>query len=204
MNEYSPNEENSESHKSSTEESFLIRLKHLIFGSKRPDIYTLSTFFVNLFIGFVFFLWEILSVIAITSRELIWQQKGVSVEAIINDRGEQLGFTHGKFIEYLTTVHSIGLICWGIFLIGLIFLYRKKEFFIYFTVGPLVFYAGMLIFYLNFTYFLEDTTGFDKVVLLISLLSLLLHYFLLRSERLNGSINFFGLDQDEESETTGE
>jgi len=201
MNEYTPNEDEIRS-TGEDNKPFLIGLKGLIFGSKKPDIYTLSTFFLNLIIWFIFFLWEILSLIAITSRELIWQKKGVSVEAIVNDRGEQLGFTHGKFIDYLTTVHSIGLICWGIFFIGLILLYRKKESFVYFTVGPLVFFVGMLVFYLNFSYFAEDTTGFDKVALLISLLSLLLHFFLLRSEKLNGRINFFGLDQDEESETT--
>ncbi len=182
------------------QKTFLSKVTILIFGEKRPDVYTFSAFLLNLIIGLIFTIWEILSLIAITSRELIWTKKGISVEAIINQRGEALGFPHGKFIEYLQTVHSIGLILWLVFLVGTVFIYRKSLTFIYLTTIPIVLFVGMLIFYLNFQYFLEDTTTFDKLALLVSLLSLLIHYFLLRLEKTNGKINFFGLNEDEESE----
>lgn len=181
----------------SVEAAFSTKLKHLIFGTTKPDAYTLSTFLINLIIWFIFTLWQVLSLIAIQSRELIWQKKGISVEAIINERGETLGFSHGMFIEDLYTAFSIGLICWLVFFFGLIQLYRKKPRFIYFTIVPLVFFLGLQIFYLNFTYFIEDTTTFDKIALLIAFVSLFLHYFLLRNERVNGTINFFGIDRDE-------
>ena len=61
-------------------------------------------------------------------------------------------------------------------------------------------YVNNLIryFYLNFQYFIEDTTGFDKVALLIAFVSLIFNFYLLKSEKTNGKINFFGLDSDEE------
>ena len=174
------------------------QVKHIIYGRKRPDIYTLTTFVVNLVICLIFILWQVLSLVALYSREYIWQQKDIPVEAIINERGEQLGFEHGSFLDYLSTVYSLSLICWGVFFLGLIFLYRKQKRFIYFTIGPLLFYLGMLIFYLNFQYFIEDTTSFDKVALLIAFVSLIFNFYLLKSEKTNGKINFFGLDSDEE------
>jgi hypothetical protein len=201
MSEYTePIEEKPRSTPFNSPKPFFIRLRNLVFGRQKPDIYTLSTFYVNLIICVVFATWEILSVIAITSRELIWQQKNIPIEAIINERGEELGFAHGKFLDYLSTVHSIGLICWLLFFIGLALLYRKNRRFIYFTLVPLLFYVGMLIFYLNFTYFIEDTTAFDKVALLVAFSSLLIHYFLMRSERKQGSINFFGLSETDEAD----
>lgn len=180
----------------------ITRMLNLIFGTIRPDIYTITTFFINLFIFIVFTLWEVLSLVAISSRELIWQKKNIPIEAIINDRGEALGFERGQFLSYLITTHSIGLICWLVFFAGLVMLYRKKQRFIYFTFIPLLFYVGMLIFYLNFTYFVEDTTVFDKIALLVSASSLIIQYFLMRSERAHGTINFFGLSETDEADET--
>lgn len=68
------------------------------------------------------------------------------------------------------------------------------------TVIPVLFYLFMQISYVSFTYFLEDTTTFDKVAVLISVASLILFHFMLKNELSGGGFNFFGaLDEDDEA-----
>ena len=83
--------------------------------------------------------------------------------------------------------------------VGLIFLYRKLKTFVYLILGPVVFYLGMSIFYISFTYFMDDTTAYDKVALLIIIVSTLLHYYLLKNGRSeDGHASFFGLGSQED------
>ena len=52
-------------------------------------------------------------------------------------------------------------------------------------------------FIISFQFFKEDITGFDKMSMLIIILSIVIHSVLMRNERRGGSISFFG-DADEE------
>lgn len=178
---------------------FVLKLRNLIYGKQKPDVFTQLTFFMNLTIWFVFMLWSVVSYFAILSRQYILRNKGISIEAIIGKRGAELGFAPGEFMDRLITTHAISIICWGVFFVGLIFLYRKRKTFIYMTVIPVLFYLFMQIFYVSFTYFLEDSTTFDKVAILISIVSLILFHFMLKNEPSGGGFNFFGaLDEDDE------
>lgn len=176
---------------------FLIRLRNFVFGKQKPDMYTLLTFYINLICCVVFLAWNITGYIAVTSREMIFEFKGINVEAIIHQRGVELGFSPVDFVDRLTTFYAIGVICWGVVFFGLILLYRKRRTFAYYLFGGTFFYIGMHLFYLNFQYFKEDTTSFDKVLLLIVITSTLLHTLLMRNERRGGSISFFGEVEDD-------
>lgn len=183
----------------------IITIRNLIFGKKRPDIYTIITYYTNLVIWLTFMLWNVISYFTITSRTLIMRQKGISVENIIELRGKELGFEPGEFLSRLTTFHAISVICWGLVFFGLILLYRKKKQFIYFTLGPVIFFLGMNLFYLSFTYTVEDNTMFDKISLLIFIVSCIFHAYLMKNERNGGSISFFGESTEaEESPSTAE
>jgi hypothetical protein len=177
---------------------FLITFRNLIFGKEKPDVYTQITFIINMMIWVTFMLWNIISYFTITMRSVIFEQKGIPVETIIQKRGIELGFEPNEFLPRLLTFHAIAIICWGLVFFGLILLYRKKKQFSYFILGGTVFYLGMSIFYLSFDYFLQDTTSFDKVALLILISSISLHAFLMKNERSGGSISFFGESEDEE------
>ena len=190
--------ENIKSTKFQSPVPFLIRLRNLIFGKTKPDIYTRITFYLNLLIWLAFMLWSIISYITISSRKLINDIKKIPVESIIQERGIELGFSEDTFITRLTTFHAISILCWSVVFIGLILLYRKKKRFIYFILGGTTFYVGMIIFYISFQYFREDMTFTDKVGLLILFLSVLLHAFLMKNERSGGSISFFGEVEDDE------
>lgn len=173
----------------------LSRLKHVLFGEEQPDQYTKVTFFLNLSIWILFFLWTIASYCAISFRQLIFEQKGIPVESIIMARGEVLGFESSDFLERLLTFHAISIVCWIFVFIGLVFLWRKKEKFIFFLFGGTIFYLVMLLFYLNYSYFKEDTTTFDKIAFLAFNANTLIYYFLLRKEKKGGTIDFFGEDE---------
>jgi hypothetical protein len=100
---------------------------------------------------------------------LFLQQKGVDVTEMIEARGQELGYTKGEFLDRLETFHGISIICWGIVLISLIMLWRKKTSYGYFFFGGTLFYFGMMVFYVGFDYFMNDTTRFDKILLLVML-----------------------------------
>ena len=111
---------------------FLIKFKKIIFGKKKPDIYTRITFIFNILIWLTFMLWSIVSYLAITMRSIILKQKGIPVEDIIQKRGIELGFEPNDFLPRLLTFHAVSIICWGLVFFGLILLYRKKKQFSYF------------------------------------------------------------------------
>ena len=126
---------------------------------------------------------------------MVQQFKGIPVEKIIESRGLELGFEEGDFLARLLTFNGIAIVCWLLVFVGLILLFRKKKQFIYFILGGTIFYLGMSVFYLSFSYFMEDMTFYDKVALLIIIVSSIIHSFLMKNEREGGSINFFGEEE---------
>lgn len=175
-----------------------LKIRGLVLGEEKPDAYTQATFYMNLIIWIIFFFWSISSYFAIYFRDLILEQKGIPVELIIKARGEYLGFTEGDFLDRLLTFHSLGIVCWIVVFIGLVLLWRKNEKFVYFFFGGTLFYFFMILFYLNFQYYREDTTFFDKVCFLALNANTLMYYFLLKKEKKGGSLSFFGEDEDDE------
>lgn len=173
----------------------LRQLNNFVFGKKKPDIFTRLTFNINMIIWITFLLWSIISYFALSSRNMIYQFKGIPVESIIMERGHELGFEGEQFISRLLTFNGIAIICWLVVFIGLILLFRKKRQFIYFVLGGTLFYLGMSIFYLSFSFFMEDMTFYDKIALLIIIVSSLIHSFLMKNERTGGTINFFGEEE---------
>ena len=173
---------------------FLIRLKNLIFGKERPDVYTRVTFYVSFVITIIFLLWNLLGYVSIASADYIQEVKGISVDKILEGRGMELGFFPTTFAGKLMTVYGLGAICWAIVIVGLVLLWRKNKKFLLFTLIPIGFFVGMEIFYLNFQYFVEDTTLFDKMALLILAGLCIVHAFMMKNEREGGSISFFGED----------
>lgn len=190
-NVFTPNQE-SEPTKFQSPIPFLRQFRNLIFGKKAPDMYTRITFYMNVVIWTTFLIWEILSYFALTSSELFIQKKGIPIHSIVEKRGLVLGFEEGEFLDRLITFHAISIICWLAFFIGLIMMYRKLKKYIYFTIAPLIFFIGMNIFYLSFTYFMEDTTAYDKIALLVLIISNIVHSYLLNNKSSGGTSGFFG------------
>ncbi|PWL29468.1 MAG: hypothetical protein DCO96_06835 [Fluviicola sp. XM-24bin1] len=182
---------------------FVIVLRNWIFGKRRPDIFTRITFIANLVIWMLFLIWSGFSYFAVNSRDWILQQKGIRVTSIINERGTELGFENGVFMDRMETASLIAIVCWLVFFVGLVLLYRKKRIFVYFSIVPLLAYVALNSIYLGFAYFIEDITLFDKILILISLLSLSISVFMMRSGGENTGSSFFGVPTEEDvPETT--
>lgn len=196
------NEQSSEEPEKTTKfqspKPFLVRLRNLVFGRRKPDIFTRAIFYINLIIWLSFMLWNLIGYFAISMRDMISEMKGIKVEEIIVERGIVLGFEPADFISRLTVLHGVGILCWGAVFFGLVLLYRKRRQFVFFIVGGALFYIGLHLFYLNFQFFKEDTTSFDKICLLILIFSTIIHSVLMRNERRGGSISFFGDGESED------
>jgi hypothetical protein len=175
---------------------FIRQVSKLVFGTREPDNFTKLTFYILLFYWICFFVWSIASYMTISFRELIMTEKKIPVEDIINARGLALGFEDGIFLDHLLTVHALGIICWLIVLVGLILLWRKSVRYPLFILVPVLFYAGLMLFYMSPSYFREDITFFDKSGLVIVLAASVMHFLMLKREQTGGSINLFEEDDE--------
>jgi hypothetical protein len=146
----------------------ILKLRDLIFGNKKPDIYSRLTVYFNAIIWFIFLAWHLIGYASISMREVIFTEKKIDVEALIFERGKY---------------HLISSICWGTIFIGLILIWRKSRIFNYFIFIPLLVYAGMILFFLRWRYFMEDTTTFDKITLLVFVLNILIYWIIQRGKR---------------------
>jgi len=174
------------------------QLQRFVFGEVTPDNFTQFTFYLNLFFWFVFIVWSVVSSATLSFRHLILEYKQIPIEEIIMKRGEILGFEPDDFLNRLITTYSVSIILWSLVFVGLVLLWRKNKFFIYFLGGGVILNVAMLVFYMSYTFFKEDTTLFDKIGLLAMLSSTFMYYFLLKKETDEDTMSFFGIDEDEE------
>lgn len=161
----------------------ILKLRDFIFGTLKPDIYTRFTVYFNSVIWLIFLSWHIISYASISLRELIFTEKKIDVEALIFARGKLLGFQPYEFLNLLLNYHLVSAICWATVFIGFILIWRQKTYFTYFIFVPVIVYAGMIVFFLRWRYFMEDTTNFDKITLLIFVLNLVVYWIVQRLQR---------------------
>lgn len=160
----------------------IIKTRNFIFGKKRPDPFTRFVFYINLVAWFIFMLWSTISYFAIALKDLIKENKGISVAAIVRRRGEELGFDGETFLVNFKQFQFVDIFIWIAVFVSLIFLYRKKRTFavIYFSAIGLHFL--LMVFMLSFTYFLEDISFFDKIAYFIMAVLSFVYMLLLSKE----------------------
>ena len=169
----------------------LIKLRNFIFGKERPDVFTRISVYINLIIWFLFISWTALSFVTLKFRKVILASKEITIDEIIKARGEELGMNASVFIHRVVNFNSWALLCWAIVFVGLVLMWRKKQVFLLFVAGGLVFYMSMLLFYLGTDYFHRDITLFDKISLAVLLLNSLFFYFMLKRGQNSGNLNPF-------------
>lgn len=197
------NQENKQSLRKSLEDhlnspaTLLTKLKQLIFGTVNPDMYTQISFFIGLVITLIFLVWNFLGYLVIDGRNWIEAEKGLDIEVLIAQRGGELGFEPGQFIQKLETFYFFAVVLWCFIFVGLIFQWRKQTIFIYIIgISAILYLIGMWA-YLGFDYWLEDTTLFDKVLFILLIGHSLLYAYFLNKEVRGEKINFFGLDDED-------
>ncbi len=160
----------------------LKKIKNLIFGEKNPNLLLRVTIYINLAIWFIFTLWHVLSYIAISFRALILEEKKVNVEILILNRGSELGYDPSVFMNRLLNFHFLSILLWIVIFVGIAMMWRLKSSFKFLIGIPLVLYLILMIFYLGFTYFKEDTTFFDKLAYFIFILNSFFYHFISQRE----------------------
>lgn len=162
----------------------ILKVRDLIFGRKRPNLYTRITAYINLLIWCVFFCWHLISYFAISLRETIYVEKKINVEELIFRRGTELGFEPYHFLNHLLKYHFISIICWGVVFLGIVLIWRRMKIFSFFLFGALAVYFLVLFFYMGKNYFIQDTTLFDKILLALIVVNSLLYVFLIPEKQI--------------------
>ena len=159
-----------------------VKISRLIFGKKKPDGFTRIIFSINLFSWFLLFMWNMISYFVLLSSDIIKENKGFSVNAIIRRNGQKLGFNGQDFLDAITQFYFLNNFIWIIIFIGLILMYRKKAFYPFLLLGGLAIHFSLMFFTLGLQYFLEDVSFFDKILYAVLIVLTIIHSFLMKKE----------------------
>lgn len=166
--------------------SLLGQFKKWVLGNEKPDSFTFWSVIINSIIAFIFLFWSFLSLFVILSRRIMEKEKNINVTEIIGKRGHELGFDQkNDFIHELSLFHTLAIVCWIVVLIGVVLQYRRHLNFVFFIGSGIIIYLLAMWIMLGFSYWIHDTTGFDKSIFFIICLSSGFHYYYLKQE-LNG------------------
>lgn len=174
----------------------LKRVRNVILGTSRPKVFSQIVFYIGLITAFIFGIWSMISFFILKSPRYLKEHKGVDVKAIIELRGRELGFNNTKFYDYLEIFHLLGICLWFLVFLGCIFFWRQKKWSVFVIVGCLLIYCSCMIFLLGPTYFVEDTTLFDKITLALLFVIILIHHFVVKTET-NTDLSLPPQDQEE-------
>lgn len=156
----------------------LKRVRNVIFGPSKPKLFSRIVFYTGLLTASIFGIWSMISFFILKSPRYLKEHKGVDVKAIIDLRGRELGFNDTQFYNYLETFHLLGICLWFFVFLGCVFFWRQKKWSVFMIIGCLLVYCSSMIFLLSPTYFIEDTTLFDKLALLLVFILFLIHHFI--------------------------
>jgi hypothetical protein len=168
------------------------RIRWFIMGKDSPDIFTKITFYIIFVLWSIFFVWNILSLGAISFRDTIEQEKQIPVTEIINLRGRELGFSSDVFLNRLMIFHWVSIICWLSVFISIILLWRKNKKFVFFFFSGTMTYFVFMIYYLSLSYYTQDTTFFDKIAFIALNLAAIIYSLTNRANQHENSNGFFG------------
>lgn len=159
-----------------------VKISRVIFGKKRPDGFTRIIFSINLFAWFLLFMWNMISYFVLISSDIIKENKGFSVNAIIRRNGQKLGFNGQDFLDAITQFYFVNNFIWFIVFIGLVLMYRKKSLYPFLILGGLAVHFLMMFFTLGLQYFIEDVSFFDKILYAVLIVLTIIHSFLMKKE----------------------
>lgn len=165
----------------------LRRLRIFVFGTQQPDGVTKIIFYFHLILWVIFFFWSMLQLIVLKNRDWIAEIKRIPVIELLNQRAQTLGFESIVFIDRLQINYSIALFLWSAYFVGLVLLWRKKMYFTYVIFTVLIAYLFTPFLLLGWTYWMEDISTFDKIILLLSILITVIYTYFIKQSLLSKS-----------------
>lgn len=161
----------------------IIKIRRFILGKKKPDGFTRLIFTINIFSWFLLMMWNLISYAAIQLSDIIKENKGFSVNAIIRKNGRDLGFEGQDFLDVINTYLFANIFIWIIIFIGLALLYRKLKVYPIFLLGGLGIHFLLMFFMLGLQYFIESVSFFDKILYGIIIITTMIHSALMKKEQ---------------------
>jgi|UniRef100_UPI0040496D41 hypothetical protein len=165
----------------------LRRLRNFVFGKHQPDGVTKIIFYFHLILWVIFFFWSMLQLIVLKNRDWIAEIKRIPVTELLNQRAQTLGFESIIFIDRLQTNYSIALFLWSSYFVGLVLLWRKKMYYTYVIFTVLIAYLFTPLLLLGWTYWTEDISTFDKIILLSTILITVTYTYFIKQSLLSKS-----------------
>lgn len=161
----------------------IIKIRRFILGKKKPDGFTRLIFTINIFSWFLLMIWNLISYVAIQLSDIIKENKGFSVNAIIRKNGRDLGFEGQDFLDTINTYLFANVFIWLFIFIGLSMLYRKLKIYPVFLLGGLGVHFLLMFFMLGLQYFIESISFFDKILYGILIITTMIHSALMKKEQ---------------------
>lgn len=158
-------------------------IEQWLLGKDTPALWMRIVFLINLGISLVFIVWHGLSLYALSTSDLILEKKGIDIVSILQNHAEVIGLNPATILDRLLVFQYISVGVWSLFLIHLIFFWRKKLFAFWVHLFCVLAYFGTIIFYFNFNFFNQDIRLSDKVLLGIVIVSLGVSYAVLYARR---------------------
>lgn len=157
---------------------YILQLRNFVFGRVKPGLAIRLGFYPMFFVGLLFFVWNVLSSIALQMRYIVWENKSISIKDFLSERAVELEIHPDYILAKLLTFFAISSICWIVFLLGMILFWRKKRSFFWVSLSSLIFYIGMALFYVGGLFFWEEFTGVDKIALFSLICAVVVYRFL--------------------------
>jgi len=154
------------------------KIVRLLVGQEKPPLFTQIVFFISLIIAFIFEIWSLISFFILKNPAYLKENKRVDVLAIVELRGRELEMDGELFVRNIQYFHLIAIGTWGLALIGLLLFWRQIKIAHHILLGSVMAYLIAMFALLGSTYFVEDTTSFDKIVLVILCFLFVIHYVL--------------------------
>lgn len=165
----------------------LLRLRNFVFGTQQPDGVTKIIFYFHLILWVIFFFWSMLQLIVLKNSDWIAEIKRIPVTELLNQRAQTLGFESIVFIDRLQINYSIALFLWSAYFVGLVLLWRKKMYYTYVIFTVLIAYLFTPLLLLGWTYWTEDISTFDKIILLSTILITVIYTYFIKQSLLSKS-----------------
>lgn len=165
-------------HEERVAKSILLKSRKALYGQERPHWFVQVNYYLCSILAGIAFIWHLFTYAILLKPGFLKRHKFVDVPAIVERRGNELGFAPHTFYETLQTFSLLSAGIWLILILSLIWLWRGKQFYVYIVIGAIVIYMGLLLALLGGNYFIEDTTWFDKLTLLLILLLTIVQNYL--------------------------
>jgi hypothetical protein len=163
------------------EHTLVQKVKKSILGQEKPGLFTRISVWVGFVVWLYFTVWQILIFLSIVLVNRL--ENPEMIKSTFNRIGNKYAFMHRWGLDTMNTlwVHSaIILFFYGISLLGLIFIYRKKRrgYIVYFLSSSMCIIFTLV--FLGVNYLNEQISLIDKLIFVLIMLYFLISLFFLK------------------------